>query len=277
MAAWQLDFKDITSVPPDPAGKRAHTAEALNRVDCGTSLLVDAVVRDDFAEETTLRAHGLPAHLSIDRDPRFVGGPRTRDFPSPLLRFLARLGVEVAVNPPRRPDKNPYVERYHGTYERECLRVHRPATLERAREVTAAFRQHYNEARPNQARSCGNRPPLVAFPDLPPRPPVPNEVDPAAWLRPVDGRQYARTVQANGMVVVEHRRYYLSRTLIGQRVTVAIATEDRSLVVRHRGTVVKRLPPRGLREGHLPFDQFVDLMAEEAREHARRRSLTRAT
>src|SRR6185295_6757251 len=113
-------------------------------------------------EETTLaaaadlvRAHGLPAEVTVDRDPRFVGAPGTGDFPSPLVRFLTCLGVAVHVNPPRRPDLNAFVERYHGTYERECLRVHPPATLDEAREVTAAFRRHYNEERPNQARSCG--------------------------------------------------------------------------------------------------------------------------
>ena len=44
---------------------------------------------------------------------------------------------------------------------------------------------------PNQARSCGNRPPRVAFPALPPRPAVPAEVDPDGWLRLVDGLNVA--------------------------------------------------------------------------------------
>ena len=42
--------------------------------------------------------------------------------------------------------------------------------MSQTREVTAAFREHYNRERPNQALTCGNRPPLVAFPALPPRP-----------------------------------------------------------------------------------------------------------
>jgi transposase InsO family protein len=154
LTSWQLDFKDVASVPADPdgpTGKRQHAVEALHCVDCGTSLLVAAQVRDDFTEETTLaavaellREHGLPAEVTVDRDPRFVGAPGTGDFPSPLVRFLTCLGVAVRVNPPHRPDRNGFIERCHGTYEHECLRVHRPATLERAREVTAAFRRHYN-------------------------------------------------------------------------------------------------------------------------------------
>ena len=90
------------------------------------------------------------------------------------------------------------------TYDRECLKVHRPSTLEQAREITAAFQIRSNTERPNQARSCGNRPPRVAFPDLPPMPPLPMLVDPDAWLPLIDRHRYVRQVRPNGTVVVEH-------------------------------------------------------------------------
>jgi transposase InsO family protein len=158
LTSWQLDFKDVSTVPGDPEGKRQHAVETLNCVDCGTSLLVDARVQDDFTEETVLatvadllRAHGLPEEVTVDRDPRFVGSASGRDFPSPFVRFLTCLGVAVRVIPPDRPDVNAFVERFNGTYKRECLLIHRPATVEQAREVTAAFRGHYNGERPNQA------------------------------------------------------------------------------------------------------------------------------
>jgi hypothetical protein len=281
LTSWQLDFKDVGSVPADPegpTGKRAHAVEALNCVDCGTSLLVWTQVRDDFTEETTLaavadlvRGHGLPAEVTVDRDPRFVGAAGAGEFPSPFVRFLTCLGLAVHVNPPRRPELNAFVERYHGTFERKCVRVRRPATLEEARAVTAAFRRHYNEERPNQARSCGNRPPRVAYPDVPTRPPAPTEVDPDAWVRLVEDRRYPRTVRPCGDLVVEHARYYVGRRLAGQRVAVAVAAGDRELVVRHRGAVVKRLPLRGLRRERLPFERYVELMEQEARARARRR------
>ena len=51
LSSWQLDFKDIASVPAEPDGKRQHRVEALNCVDCGTSLVVATRVRDDFTEE----------------------------------------------------------------------------------------------------------------------------------------------------------------------------------------------------------------------------------
>jgi hypothetical protein len=56
MTAWQLDFKDISSVPADPEGKRQHVVEVLNIVDMGSSILVTAVPRADFTAETTLQA-----------------------------------------------------------------------------------------------------------------------------------------------------------------------------------------------------------------------------
>jgi transposase InsO family protein len=283
LTSWQLDFKHVSSVPSEPLGKRQHGVEALNCVDGGTSLLVAADVRADFTEETTLtaiaelfQAHGRPLEITIDRDPRFVGAPGAGDFPSPLIRFLTCLGVVVHVNPPHRPDLNGFVERYHGTYDRECLKVHRPSTLEQAREVTAAFRVHYNTERPNQARSCGNRPPRVAFPELPPSPPLPMLVDPDAWIGLIDGRRYVRQVRSDGSIVVEHTRYYLGRRLAGQRVMLAVSAAERSLVVYHDDAPIKQLPLCGLHGEILVFDRYVDLMQREARAKARRDQHRRA-
>ena len=54
MTSWALDFKDVSTVPPDPEGKQMHVVEALNVVDEGTSILLDALVRDDFNSETAI-------------------------------------------------------------------------------------------------------------------------------------------------------------------------------------------------------------------------------
>jgi transposase InsO family protein len=122
----QLDLKDESLVPADPEGKRQHVVEIANFVDAGTSIWLHRQVGADFDAETLLevvaqflREHGLPAGLTFDNDPRFVGSPSGRDFPSALVRFLWCVGVQPHVIPPHRPDLNAYVERFHRTLSQE--------------------------------------------------------------------------------------------------------------------------------------------------------------
>ncbi len=35
MTMWQLDFKDVSTVPADPDGKRQHVVKVLDTVDAG--------------------------------------------------------------------------------------------------------------------------------------------------------------------------------------------------------------------------------------------------
>ena len=93
------------------------------------------------AAATLVQQYGLPTAVTIDRDPRFVGAAQQRDFPAPFVRFWLCLGVTVTICPPRRPDLNAFVERYHRSFEYECLRVYKPADLETATTVTLAFQQ----------------------------------------------------------------------------------------------------------------------------------------
>jgi transposase InsO family protein len=272
LTSWQLDFKDASTVPADPDGKHSHVVEVLNAVDVGTSLLLAAHARADFTAETSIHAvatlvrdQGLPDQVTFDRDPRFVGSAQSRDFPAPFVRFWTCLGVAVTVCPPHHPQDNAFVERYHRSYNQECLRVERPTTLEEVRIVTAAYKEHYNWQRPNQALSCANRPPRIAFPVLPPRPSIPLCVDPDAWLYTITGRAYVRRVSAGGFVAVGDDTYYIQRSLAGQEVAVQVDAPARELVITHRGYELRRLPIKGLVRQILPFDAFVDHLATQAR------------
>jgi hypothetical protein len=76
MTAWQLDYKDASTVPPEPEGKQGHVVEVLNTLDVGTSVLLAAQVGEDFTAETSVRAvaevvqmQGLPDAVTFDRDP----------------------------------------------------------------------------------------------------------------------------------------------------------------------------------------------------------------
>jgi transposase InsO family protein len=272
LQSWQLDFKDASTVPPEPEGKQQHVVEVLDVVDVGTSILIAAEARSDFTMATAIETaaaivteQGLPDMVTLDRDPRFVGESHQRESPSPFLRFWLCLGVEVTICPPRRPDLNAFVERYHRTYDEECLQVYRPADLESVRTVTAAFKQHYNDERPHQGLACGNQPPRMAFPVLPPRPPAPVTVDPDRWISALHGACYVRKVQQDTSVTVGTGRYYLTQALRGQQVTLRIDASDRTLVVEHDGQEVKRVAIAGTGRGRMPFWQFVELLREEAR------------
>src|SRR4029453_10084857 len=165
---WQVDFKDVTTATAETE-KRAHQVETFDVVDAGTSILVANPVRRDFTAATVIatmlaifQANGLPQRLRCDPDPRFGGSARGRDFPRAFVRFLLCLGVEPIICPPRQPQKNPFVERFHRTYEAECLRTKQPTTVDEVQAVNDWFRPHYNEQRPHQGRSCGNQPPHLA-------------------------------------------------------------------------------------------------------------------
>jgi transposase InsO family protein len=210
----QVDFKDASTVAADPSGegKHQHVVEVCHGVDAGTSTLLLAQPHQDYHAETALEAvvelfrrYGLPEILTFDRDPRWVGSSTGRDFPSAFCRFLLCLGVQPNICPPHRPDRNAYVERYHRSYNQECLQVHRPSTLQEVREVTEQYMYHYNHERPHQGRSCGNRPPREAFPTLPTLPALPQMVDPDRWLQAIHGQAFVRRVGRDGCLDVDHQ------------------------------------------------------------------------
>jgi hypothetical protein len=276
MTVWQLDFKDASSVAAELDGKQQHVVEVLNTVDAGSSLLLSAHVRTDFTAETTLvavadtlREHGLPDAVMFDRDSRFVGRTGRRDFPSPFVRFWLCLGVQATVLPPRRPDLNCFVERYHRAYDEECLRVFRPPDVAAVREVTARYKQHYNVERPHQGLACGNQPPQLALATrrepVGARPPVPPLVDPDRWLVALDGQRFVRKVASDAHVSVDDVRYYLPHQLKGLYITLRVDATAREFVVEQHEREIKRLPIKGLGGGVLPFDAYLARMCAEAR------------
>lgn len=273
----QTDFKDATTVPADPEGKQQHVVEVCNFVDAGTSFLLSAQVNADYHAETAfdavltfLQQYGCPKKLTFDRDPRWVGSASGRDFPSALVRFLLCLGIEPQICPPHHPQANAFVERYHRSFNQECLQIAKPGTEAAVREATDAYLVHYNTERPNQARTCGNRPPAVAFPVLPSLPPLPKMVDPEHWLAQVDGQAFARMVQPNGAVVVDHRAYYIQQALAGRQVALVVKAPERVFDVLLGQERLKAVPIKGLVGQPLPFEEYVARLREEARSEYRR-------
>ncbi len=163
-----------------------------------------------------------------------------------------------------------FVERLIRAYQTECIKRDQPTTEEAAREVTEAFLVHYHDERPHQGRGLGNQPPRVAFPTLPTRPPLPELIDPDRWLASIHDQAFARTVQPNGSVVVEHHHYYIKRDLAGRKVVLVVNAPEQRFEVLLGREVVKSVAMKGLVGQLLPFDEYAARMLEEARSEYRR-------
>ena len=138
----QLDFQDVVPVDPLASAKQAHAGEVFDAVAVGTSrwLMGEPSATDTAATVFAPLLHllqpiGLPPRVRLDRDPRFLGSTSLRDFPTPFLRYWYALGVQPVVNPPRRPDRNAFVERLHATVEREYRQICLPDSREATRET----------------------------------------------------------------------------------------------------------------------------------------------
>lgn len=172
------------------------------------------------------------------------------------------------VNPPHRPDLNAFVERLHGTLEREYRHQIRPSSLQATRESLPLFQQHYNTERPHQGLSCGNQPPAVAFPQLPLRPRLPARVDPDRWLQAYHGRCFARRVKGTGSLQLDEQLYYVGRRWVGQEVVAQLdAPSQQVLVLDSQGHLLTSKPLRGLVGAELSLEAFVLWCEKEA--HAR--------
>jgi transposase InsO family protein len=274
----QADFKDASSVPADSSGegKKQHNVEVCNVVDAGTSIWLQGKPHDDYHAETALeaivdvfRVYGLPDILTFDRDPRWIGSSSGRDFPSAFCRFLLCLGVTPNICPPRRPDRNAYVERFHRSYKEECLQIYQPGTLEEVREATEQYLQHYNHERPHQGRSCGNRPPREVFPVLPTRPALPETVDPDRWLEAINGQAFVRKVGADGCVTVDHDSYYVSQRIAGYPVALFVNAQERVFEISHHILGSKRLAIKRVVGTEMTFEAYLNYMLLEARSEVR--------
>src|SRR5215471_6517845 len=187
-------------------------------------------------------------------------------------RFCAGLGIEVQVCDPHHPAHNGFVERYHRTYQDECLALDRPADLEQAKAVTSAFVRHSNVERPHQGLACANRPPLRAFPHLPELPALPATVDPDSWLAALDRLHLQRKVDRYGMISIDLKRDYISTQLVGQHVVLHLDAQLHCFQVFHEHQLIKSVPLRGLVGHTLAFEQFLAHLLHQARAQARLRS-----
>ncbi|WP_341469871.1 transposase [Candidatus Chlorohelix allophototropha] len=171
--------------------------------------------------------------------------------------------------PPHRPDMNGFVERYNGSFGRECLAALQPQTLAQVREVTAQYRQHYNYERPHQGLSCGNKPPRVAFAELPVLKSLPLIVNPDGWIKSCHGLRYLRKADHKGTVRVDKHHYYVGKELAGKYVQAEVDGVQGQLVFWNEQREVKRVAIKGLIGQELGYEEFLKLRLKEAKSERR--------
>lgn len=282
MADWQIDFKSISTVPAGEGGKQQHVVETLNIIDKGSAILVDAVSRPDFRADTAIetvidvfRKKGLPETIRFDRDPRFIGSWSATEFPSALMRLLHALEVQPIICPANRPQKNAYVERYHRSYQEECLSIHRPSNLPKTIEVTQAYLLHYNNERPHQGVTCQNLPPRVAHPEARPAYRLPQFVNPDAWLSAASKRVYKRRVNRNGSIQIGRQSYYVGSKVSRQQITVRVLPTERVLSFYLDNKLLGKKPIKGLHGDKMVLADYADLICREALAESRTKAAKR--
>ncbi|MCP4457865.1 MAG: transposase family protein [Cytophagales bacterium] len=85
--------------------------------------------------------------IVMDRDPIF----------RPVLKLLRQSGIEPHVLPPKSPNLNAYIERFHLTLKSECLSWLFLTSEAELRNTVVEFLYYYNHWRPHQ--SLGGLPP----------------------------------------------------------------------------------------------------------------------
>ena len=260
MHHWEMDF-----------GQLGDEVEFLTVVDRGTSILVDTQTQSHYKAQTALLAvaqlllmMGLPRKLCFDNDPRFVGNWLADGYPSPLMRFLLCLGVEPDVVEPGRPQDKPFVERAIRTLKHECLWVEPPEHWREADAMLRLYREFYNHERAHQSTACGNRPPYEAFPDLPPRPLLPQQVDPDAWLTFFHRRVFRRRVGQNGSITVGRHAYYVGYIYAGMRVGVLVDASQRVFHILRGAVLLAEKEIQGLVGQKMAFQDYLEHMLTEA-------------
>jgi len=92
---------------------------------------------------------GVPAHIRSDNGPEFIA--------LALRTWIAAVGARTAYIEPGSPWENGYCESFNGKLRDELLNGEIFYTLQEAKTVIEAWRQHYNTVRPHS--SLGYRPP----------------------------------------------------------------------------------------------------------------------
>ncbi len=86
---------------------------------------------------------GTPSVIRTDNGPEFVG--------KAMLNWSFRMGVQLKLIEPGKPNQNAYVESFNGRFRDECLNEHWFTSLAHAKALIEDWRREYNEQRPKKS------------------------------------------------------------------------------------------------------------------------------
>lgn len=270
MDEWEFDFGTVT-IAEDAKFEIAPI------IDRGTSILITIPAKKGTYQADTalemlidvLREHGYPRRFRFDRDPRLIGSIGMDDFPSALMRFAGCIGMEPVVCPPRRPDLKPYIERSIRTIKYEKLYLDKPATEEDIIACGEEFLAFYNYERAHQGFTCQNQPPMVAHPDLPALNALPQRVNPDRWVDEYHMEVFKRHISSSGAIQVDNHVYPIGKEYALQAATLYLNAIHQTFQINVGGVQLPSQPIKGLHHRIMDFDEYAEIMIEEARAIAR--------
>jgi hypothetical protein len=90
------------------------------------------------------------------------------------------------------------------------------------------------------------------------------------FLERVSGQAFGRKVQSDASLTINLARYYVPRDLAGQQVACFINAPEKQFAIWQAGVRVRSVPIKGLSGRTVPFEEYVELMKQEARSEYRR-------
>ena len=269
---WEIDFCTAANQSEEAPDKQKNALEVFNVVDRGSSAVINSLASAHFDAEaalrtmdSTFRADGVAHCVSYDRDSRLVGSQSTDGYPSAFTRYLLCVGCGVDILPPRRPDLKPFVERFQRTLKEECLSKERPANSAEANTVIPPYCRRFNLERPHQGDVNRDQPPGLLLAQAVALLRLPEHLDPDAWLAHYHNRCYRRHVDSHGAIQLWKQTYYVGTAYLNQTVLVRLDAQQRQVHVEVGHARVKSIPLKGLVGHELEYQDFLELICDEAR------------
>lgn len=208
---WQADFKGNFTMQN---GQQCHPLSILDD-HSRMCLCADAKanqqrsgVQESF--QKTFETYGLPSILLCDN-----GHPWGASQSTSITKFevwLMQLGILPIHIRIKHPQTQGKVERFNGSYKRECLKFYTPVDLADAQRTRQEYMHFYNHRRPHEALSMD----VPAEHYTPSTRNFPSKI--SSWEYEAGGS--IRSIKSSGYLTIDGQGYYLSEGLGDQTVMI---------------------------------------------------------